>query len=175
MRADAESPSDNFVLTAAEEHDPAFEALHALTLPRGCTGLRIGGIGYRPFAGWVGGAMTRAKTFAATAVVWSIILVAAGATFRDARPGVAKSPEDNTGEPLMKKSDRLPLSGPTPLATVLQPEVTRLLIPQPQQLKLATEDDIRQAEAEHHRHRAICPHGRTFFTVEHHQRWRCKL
>jgi hypothetical protein len=44
-----------------------------------------------------------------------------------------------------------------------------------QQLSLATEDDIRQAEAEHHRHRNICPHGRTYLTIEHHQYWRCKL
>lgn len=45
MRADAQSPNDNFVLTVAEENDPAFEALHALTLPRGCTGLRLAELG----------------------------------------------------------------------------------------------------------------------------------
>jgi hypothetical protein len=42
-----------------------------------------------------------------------------------------------------------------------------------EQLPLATEDDLRQAEAEHHRHRDICPRGRTYFTIEHHQYWRC--
>lgn len=118
--------------------------------------------------------MMRTKTFAATAAVWSIILVAAGATFRDTRPDAAKPlVDDDTGAPLMKKGDRLPLLAPVPMATAAQPEVT-LLASQPQQLPLATEDDIRQAEAEHHPHREICPHGRSYFTVEHHQYWRCK-
>jgi hypothetical protein len=119
--------------------------------------------------------MTRTKLFAATAVIWSIILVAAGATFRDARPNAVKPLlEDDSGEPLMKKGDRLPLSVPIPLATAAQPEVTPP-VSQSQQLPPATEDDIRQAEAEHHRHREICPHGRTYFTVERHQYWRCRL
>jgi hypothetical protein len=62
-----------------------------------------------------------------------------------------------------------------PLATAAQPEVASPVASQPEQLQPATEDDIRQAEAEHHRHRDICPHGRTYFTAELHRYWRCKL
>jgi hypothetical protein len=120
--------------------------------------------------------MTRTKTFAAIAAVWLIILVAAGATFRDTRPDASKPlVKDDTGEPMMKKGDRLPLLTPVPLTPAVQAEMTPPLASQPQQFRLATEDDIRQAEAEHHRHREICPHGRAYFTVEHHQYWRCKL
>jgi hypothetical protein len=125
--------------------------------------------------------MTRTKILAAIAAVWSIILVVGGATFRDARPdavrpSVARPPlEEDSGEPLMKKGDRLPWSAPLPLATAAQPEVAPSAASQPEQLPPATEDDIRQAEAEHHRHRDICPHGRTYFSIEHHQYWRCKL
>ena len=119
--------------------------------------------------------MTRAKILAVAAAVWSIVLVAAGATFRDARQNVVRpSVEDVSSEP-MKKGDRLPWSTPAPLATAAQPEVVPAIVSQPEQLPLATEDDIRQAEAEHHRHRDMCPHGRTFFTIDHHQYWRCKL
>ena len=125
--------------------------------------------------GWVGVEMTRAKIFAATAAVWSIVLVAAGATFHGARPdAVRPAIEGDSSEPL-KKGDRLPWSAAMPLATAAQPEVTRPVASLPEQLPLATEDDLRQAEAEHHRHRDICPHGRSFFTIEHHQYWRCKL
>jgi hypothetical protein len=125
--------------------------------------------------------MTRTKIIAATAAVWSIILVAVGATFRDAHPEAVRpiamqpSVEADSGEPSMKKGDRLPWSAPMPLATVAQPEVAPPAASQPDQLPPATEDDIRQAEAEHHRHRDICPHGRTYFTIERHQYWRCKL
>ena len=73
--------------------------------------------------------MTRTKIFAATAAVCSIILVAAGATFRDARreavrPSVVMRPsvEEDSGEPSMKKGDRLPWAAPMPLATAAQPE-----------------------------------------------------
>src|SRR5262249_25176277 len=125
--------------------------------------------------------MTRTKilavtVLAVTAVVWSIILVAAGATFRDAPRKVVPPPvEEDSGEPSMKKGDRLPWASPMPLATAAQPEVAPPVASQAEQLPPATEDDLRQAEAEHHRHRDICPHGRTYFTVEHHQYWRCKL
>src|ERR1700749_4630740 len=99
--------------------------------------------------------MTRTKILAAIAAVWSIILVVGGATFRDARPdavrpSVARPPlEEDSGEPLMKKGDRLPWSAPLPLATAAQPEVAPSAASQPEQLPPATEDDIRQAEAEH--------------------------
>jgi hypothetical protein len=116
--------------------------------------------------------MTRTKIFAATAAVWSIVLVAAGARFYGARPdAVRPAIEGDSSEP-MKKGDRLPWSAPMPLA---QPEVTPAVASLPEQLPLATEDDLRQAETEHHRHRDICPRGRTYFTIEHHQYWRCKL
>lgn len=119
--------------------------------------------------------MTSTKIFAATAAVWSIVLVAAGATFHGARPdAVRPAIEGDSSEPL-KKGDRLPWSTPMPLATAAQPEVTPPVASLPEQLPLATEDDLRQAEAEHHRHRDICPRGRTYFTIEHHQYWRCKL
>jgi hypothetical protein len=127
------------------------------------------------FVGWVGVEMTRAKIFAATVAVSSIMLVAAGARFRDARPGVVQPlVEDDSSKP-MKKGDRLPWSAPIPLAIAAQPEVASTVALPPEQLPAATEDDIRQAEAEHHRHRDICPRGRTYFTIEHHQYWRCKL
>jgi hypothetical protein len=60
----------------------------------------------------------------------------------------------------IKKGDRLP----TPFAvTAAQSEVVPPLALLREWLPLATEDDIRQAEAEHHRHRDIYRHGRTYF------------
>jgi hypothetical protein len=119
--------------------------------------------------------MTRTKILAAAAAVWPIILIAAGATFRDARHDAPQpSTESDFGERWIsiKKGDRLPFPAPAPFAVVTaQSDVAA----PPQQLPLATEDDIRQAEADHHRHRNICPHGRTYFSIEHHQYWRCKL
>ncbi len=119
--------------------------------------------------------MTRTKILAVAAAVWSIVLVAAGATFRDVRQDVVHPSVDVDSSEPMKKGDRLPSSAPAPLATAAQPEVAPSPASLPEQLPLATEDDIRQAEAEHHRHRDICPHGRTFFTIDRHQYWRCKL
>jgi hypothetical protein len=59
--------------------------------------------------------MTRTKIIAATAAVWSIVLVAAGAAFRDSRlDAVHPWVEDDSSEPL-KKGDRLPWSTPVPL------------------------------------------------------------
>lgn len=119
--------------------------------------------------------MTRAKIFAATVAVSLIVLVAAGATFRDTRRDVVQpSVEDDSSTPL-KKGDRLPWLAPMPLAIAAQPEVVSPVASLPEQLPPATEDDIRQAEAEHHRHHDLCPRGRTYFTIEHHQYWRCKL
>ena len=106
-------------------------------------------------------------------------MIAAGATFRDARhdaPQPAIESDFDGRWISIKKGDRLPLSAPTPFAeTIARSAEPQPVAAPPQQLPLATEDDIRQAEAEHHRHRDICPHGRTYFTKEHHQYWRCKL
>jgi hypothetical protein len=123
--------------------------------------------------------MTRRKILAAAAAaVWSTILVAAGVTLRDTQhdslqPGTESDFDDRW---ISIKGSRLPLPAPTPFVVTNTPpgDASSVATP-PQQLPLATEDDLRQAEAEHHRHRSICPHGRTFFTIEHHQYWRCKL
>jgi hypothetical protein len=117
--------------------------------------------------------MTKAKTLAAAAVVWSIFLMAAGVTFRRYVPP-QPSTENDFDERWMsiKKGDRLPLPAPTPLAG--QSEVPTPVASTPERLPHATEDDIRQADAEYHRHRDICPHGRTYFIIEHHQYWRIR-
>src|SRR5262249_14646222 len=123
--------------------------------------------------------MTATKILAAAAAVWSIILIAAGASFRDTHPnGPQPTTESNFDERWMssRKGDRLPL--PAPPAFVVasaQSDVPPPVAPPPPQLQLATDDDIRQAEAEHHRHRDICPRGRTWFTMDNHRYWRCKL
>ena len=124
--------------------------------------------------------MTRAKILAAAAAVWSItLMIAAGATFRDTQHDAPPpSTESNFDGRLIstKKGDRLPLPARTQLALMdVQSANPSPVAAPPKQLPLATEDDIRQAEAEHHRHRDICPHGRTYFTKERHQHWRCKL
>jgi len=119
--------------------------------------------------------MTGAKILAA-AMVGFLILIAVGATFRDAYH-VAPQPSsgsdfDERWVPL--KSDRLPVAAVAPFAVAEAESVPPQPVEAPlEQLPLATEDDMRQAEAEHHRHRDICPHGRTYFTIEHHQYWRC--
>jgi len=122
--------------------------------------------------------MTGTKILAA-AMVGSIILIAAGAPFRNAR---RDAPQPSTGIdfderwPPSERGDRLPLPTLAPFAVAAEPpELASPVAVPPEQLPLATEDDIRQAEAEHHRHRDICPHGRTYFTIEHHQYWRCRL
>jgi hypothetical protein len=121
--------------------------------------------------------MTGTKILAAAAV-WSIIPIAAGAALRDARYDVPQpsSESDFDQRWISIKSDRLPLPVPTPFAAAAaQSDAAPPVTAPPETLPLATEDDIRQAEEEHHRHRDICPRGRTYFTVEHHQYWRCKL
>ncbi|SRR5579871_105860 len=116
-------------------------------------------------------------TLLVTCLVGSSVLIAAGATFRNARHD---APHPNTESDFderwiaITKGDRLPLPTPTPfLLATAQPEIAPAVPAPPQQLPLATEDDLRQAEAEHERRRDICPHGRTFFLVGHHQYWRC--
>jgi hypothetical protein len=121
--------------------------------------------------------MTRTKILAA-ATVGSMMLIAAGATFRDAHhdalPPSSESNFDERWNPF-ERGDRLPLSMPAPSAAAAQSDIAPPLAAPPEQLPLATDDDMRQADEEHHRHRDICPHGRTYFTIEHHQYWRCKL
>ncbi|MBU6462867.1 MAG: hypothetical protein KGL35_21795 [Bradyrhizobium sp.] len=114
----------------------------------------------------------------ATFLAGFTVLVAAGATFRDAHHHTpvasAKSDFDDRGTAL-KKGDRLslPTQVPFPMAAP-QADAAPLAVEAPhQQLPLATEEDIRQARGEHQRHRDICPHGRRYYTIEHHRYWRC--
>jgi hypothetical protein len=112
------------------------------------------------------------------------VLIAAGATFRDANrhtpAATAKSDLDDRGTAL-KKGDRLSLPAhvPFPIAPpqaddAPPPVEAAPVVEAPhQQLSLATDDDIRQAKGEHQRHRDICPHGRRYYTIEHHRYWRC--
>jgi hypothetical protein len=127
--------------------------------------------------------MTTTKILTAAGAILSIILIAAAASFRDARPD---SPQPSTQGDLTKgdfderwisswKGDRLPSSVPLPFAVAsAQSEVPPPVASPPEQLQVATDDDLRQAEAEHHRHRDICSRGRTWFTIGHHRYWRCK-
>ena len=107
------------------------------------------------------------------------------------------TPKDNNDGPPLKKADKLrsfdsvqpkvtrtlvivpdqplPSPVPTPFAAAAQSDAAPPVATPLETLPLATEDDIRQAEEEHHRHRDICPHGRTYFTINHHQYWRCRL
>ncbi len=136
--------------------------------------------------------MTTTKILAAAAAVCSIMLVAAGASFRDAQ---RESPQPGTQSDFSKdnlkddfdarwiasrKGDRLPFSASLPLAAAnaqgeaAAPAASKQEKKQEQQLQVATEDDLRQAEEEHHRHRDICSRGRTWFTINQHRYWRCK-
>jgi len=121
--------------------------------------------------------MTRIKILAASAAISFPALIAAGATFRNPHyydaPQLSIASDFDDRPTSTRKGDRLPLAPPPPLA-MASAESVQLVAPSPEQLPLATEDDLRQAEAEHQRHRDICPRGRTYFTVEHHQYWRCK-
>jgi hypothetical protein len=122
--------------------------------------------------------MTRIKIRAAAAAISFPVLIAAGATFRN--PNYYDPPQssiaiDFDDRPIStRKGDRLPLTTSPPIPMRAEPVVAPSVAYAPEQLPLATEDDLRQAEAEHQRHRDICPRGRTYFTVEHHQYWRCK-
>jgi hypothetical protein len=137
--------------------------------------------------------MRTSRILAAAAAVCSIILVAASASFREARHESPQPAAQDTQDHFSKddfskndfatrwmsrgKGDRLPLSASLPLAVAnAQPEVAAPVASKPeQQLQVATDDDIRQAQAEHHRHRDICSRGRTWFTIGQHRYWRCKL
>ena len=124
--------------------------------------------------GWVGVEMTRTTFLAAAAAICSIIVVAAGATFRNALSNTPQASAENDFEERwisIKKSDRLPLAFAAGNAL---PELAPPVAPPPGQLPLATKDDLRQAAEEHQRRRDICRHGRTYFTIAHHQYWRCR-
>jgi hypothetical protein len=144
---------------------------------------------------------TRIFIVAAVAAVCSIILVAASASFRNARHESPQPAAQDTQDPTQAhfskddlgkndfatrwvsrgKGDRLPLSASSPLAVAnAQGEAAAPAASKPenkpeQQLEVATEDDLRQAEEEHHRHHDICARGRTWFTMNQHRYWRCKL
>jgi hypothetical protein len=127
--------------------------------------------------------MTKARILAA-AMVFSIVPIAVGAAFRGTHP-VAQQPSVSAPQPSaeldfderwisVEKGDRLPLPKPPPIAiAAAQPEVAPSTAPPPEQLPLATEDDLKQADEEHHRPRDICRRGRSYFTINHHQYWRC--
>ena len=147
---------------------------------------------------------TRILVAAATVAVCSILLVAASASFRGARhespPMVAQDHQEHTQKSVSQdelsqndfatrwtsrgKGDRLPLSASLPLSAPLplaaaeaQPDapVPPVAAKPEQPLQLATDDDLKQAQEEHHRHRDICARGRTWFTMNNHRYWRCKL
>ena len=167
-----------------------------VVLPAG-TGLGFGPADKPTIVGWVGVEMTRTGILAAAAAVCSIILVAAAAGFRDARHESPQPAAQDTQDHFSKddpgkndfatrwvsrgKGDRLPLSASLPLAVAnAQGEAAVPATPKQenkpeQQLEVATEDDLRQAEEEHHRHHDICARGRTWFTLNQHRYWRCKL
>jgi len=113
---------------------------------------------------------------AIVAAVCSIGMIAAGASFRNAQPNAMPQSTDHEidDRPIStRKGDRLPMAAPMqPAVTTAQSEVTTS---PPEQLPPATEGDLRQAEEEHHRHRDMCPHGRTWFTIDRHRYWRCKV
>ena len=127
--------------------------------------------------------MTRVQILAAAAVVLSVIVIAREASLLHASSdtrqssSVATAPAESDFDspdfdrPAGKKGDRLPalelpaVSTPSKLASVPEP---------PQEIQAATEDDLRQADEEHRRKRDICPRGRSYFTIDHHQYWRCK-
>lgn len=125
---------------------------------------------------------------AASFLAGFIALIAAGTTFRNAHrhtPVVSTASNFDDRGTALKKGDRLalPAQVPFPMATPLTTSPSEG-VPSPvempksveaphQQLPLATEEDMRQAKSAHQRHHDICPHGRTYFTIEHHRYWRC--
>jgi hypothetical protein len=132
--------------------------------------------------------MTKTRILAAAAVVFAIIPIAVGAALREA-PSVAPQPATEAPQPpaeinfderwiSIEKGDRLPFPTPTPTSTpfavaAVQSDVAPPVASPPEQLPLATEDDLKQAEEEHHRRSDICRRGRTYFTIQHHEYWRC--
>ena len=125
---------------------------------------------------------------------WLARTVENATSVTDAGPA---TPEVNNDGPPLKKADKLrsvgsvqptvtrtlaivpdqpvPVPVPTPFVAATQSDAAPPVTAPPETLPLATEDDIRQAEEEHHRHRDICPYGRSYFNVNGHQHWRCRL
>ena len=125
---------------------------------------------------------------------WPARMVEKATSVTDAGPA---TPNVNNDGPPLKKADKLrsfgsvqpkvtrtlvvapdqpvPVPVPTPFAAATQSDAAPPVTAPPETLPLATEDDIRQADEEHHRHRDICPYGRTYFNVNGHQHWRCRL
>jgi hypothetical protein len=123
--------------------------------------------------------MTRAQILAAAAVILSIMVIVEGVGLIHATSDVRPSPTVASAQAVpddraARKGDRLPVVT-IPLEAA-QPEAAPSPEPSPSpQLQAATEDDLRQAQEEHHRHRDICRNGRTYFMQNNHRYWRCKL
>ena len=123
--------------------------------------------------------MTRIHILAAAAVVLSIIVIVEGVGLLHATSEVRSAPTLASAEAVpedraARKGDRLPVVAVP--AEAPRPEAAPSPEPSPSpQLQAATEDDLRQAEQEHHRHRDICRNGRTYFMQNNHRYWRCKL
>jgi hypothetical protein len=123
--------------------------------------------------------MTRIRILAAAAVVLSIIVIVEGIGLLHATTEARRSPavapaEAVSDDRVGRKGDRLPVA--TAPVEAPQPDAA----PSPEsspspQLEAATEDDLRQADEERHRHRDICRNGRTYFMQNNHRYWRCKL
>jgi hypothetical protein len=114
-------------------------------------------------------------TLLATCLVGCVLLIAVGMFFHDARHDV---PLPSTMSDVVErvasinKSDRLPLPTQIIPAATVQPDLVQPVAP-PAPLAAATDDDLRQAEAERHRRRDVCPKGRTYYMKGRYQYWRC--
>jgi hypothetical protein len=110
------------------------------------------------------------------------VLLVADLTLRPARNDAATRPTPAKSEEpravAAGKSDPLPMSTPIvpapPAASdhLGQPNTTAAVAP-PAPFAAATDDDIKQAEAERHHRRDICPKGRTYYMKGRYQYWRC--
>lgn len=122
--------------------------------------------------------MTRVQILAAAAVVLSIVLVAervslphASSDMRQSSNVTTASADMDSDRPASRKGDRLPMLAVSTPSTPSEPAPA----PEPrQEIQAATEDDLRQADEERRRKRDICPRGRSYFMIDHHQYWRCR-
>jgi hypothetical protein len=92
------------------------------------------------------------------------------------RPAPANSEEPRAVA--VGKSDPLPMvkqivPAPPSASDDLEQANTIAVVAPPAPLAAATDDDIKQAEAERHRRRDICPKGRTYYMKGGYQYWRC--
>jgi hypothetical protein len=107
------------------------------------------------------------------------LLMVADSTLRPAKNVAAKLPVPAQSEEqrpvAIGKSDPLPIATPiapaSPSANALEQPAAAIAPSAP--FGAATDDDIKQAEAEQHRHRDICPKGRTYYMKGGWQYWRC--